>query len=195
MNKLPFDPPQLENFVEASWIEHYFSNKECDTIIDLFKKKQSLQAQVSDEGIHVPELRKSMVCAIEPNNEEYQGLIVKLAQLAIQVNAQKYQFELSGIYEPLQIAKYGVNDLFDWHSDFSMGDASTRKLSLSVQLSSPSDYEGGDLQIMKNTQVINTPRTRGTVIIFPSFVQHRVTPITNGERMSFVAWIAGPHFK
>ncbi|MCO6360316.1 2OG-Fe(II) oxygenase [Roseivirga pacifica] len=193
--KLPFNPPQLSQFMDACWVESYFTKDEVALILKAYENKVKSAAQVADEGLDMPDLRKSTVTFLEPDDAEYAPIIHKLAQLAIQVNQQRYAFDLSGIYEPLQIAQYDSNDFFDWHTDFSNGQASTRKLSLSVQLSEPSSYEGGDLQFKINTNEINAPKSLGTVVIFPSFIQHRVTPITSGSRKSLVAWITGPHFK
>ncbi|WP_422356196.1 2OG-Fe(II) oxygenase [Roseivirga pacifica] len=193
--KLPFNPPQLSQFMDACWVESYFTKDEVALILKAYESKVKSAAQVADEGLDMPDLRKSTVTFLEPDDAEYAPIIHKLAQLAIQVNQQRYTFDLSGIYEPLQIAQYDSDDFFDWHTDFSNGQASTRKLSLSVQLSEPSSYEGGDLQFKVNTNEINAPKSLGTVVIFPSFIQHRVTPITSGSRKSLVAWITGPHFK
>lgn len=193
--KLPFNPPQLSQFMDACWVESYFTKDEVELILKAYESKVKSAAQVADEGLDMPDLRKSTVAFLEPDDAEHAPIIHKLAQLAIQVNQQRYAFDLSGIYEPLQIAQYDSDDFFDWHTDFSNGQASTRKLSLSVQLSEPSSYEGGDLQFKINTNEINAPKSVGTVVIFPSFVQHRVTPIISGVRKSLVAWITGPPFK
>lgn len=195
-NQLPFLPPQLENYLDACWIEGYFNETELDLLNKLYNDSANKRgAEVSDQGIVQPDLRKSTVAFLEPNSEEARAVIQKLGQLAIQINAQRYKFELLGFYEPLQIAEYGNGDFFDWHSDFSAGSASTRKLSLSIQLSDPEKYEGGNLQFQINTNHVNAPRTKGTVIIFPSFVLHRVTPIIRGSRRSLVGWVTGMPFK
>ncbi|MGB0178111.1 MAG: 2OG-Fe(II) oxygenase, partial [Owenweeksia sp.] len=83
----------------------------------------------------------------------------------------------------------------DWHMDFGAGEISHRKLSMTVQLSDPADYEGGDLEFMINQKVVTAPRTRGTVIVFPSFILHRVTPVTKGVRHSVVGWVSGTPFR
>ena len=73
-----------------------------------------------------------------------------------------------------------------------------RKLSLTVNLSDPTEYYGGDVEFLGMMGgVVNNPdlRKRGTVIAFPSFVKHRVTKITGGERFSLVVWIVGEPFK
>ncbi len=195
-HQLPFIPPQLDQYVDSCWSERYFNEEEVAELSGIFDASNNRsEAEVSDGGVIMPDLRKSTVAFIEPNEAESLPLINKLAQLAIQVNAERYRFDLMGFYESIQIAEYGKGDFFDWHSDFSVGHASTRKLSLSVQLSDPDDYEGGDLEFMINTNHVKAPRTKGTVIIFPSFIIHRVTPITSGKRRSMVGWVTGVPFR
>jgi PKHD-type hydroxylase len=75
--------------------------------------------------------------------------------------------------------------------DFGAGEISHRKLSLTVQLSDPNDYEGGKLQFMIDRHVDDAPAQRGTVIVFPLFVMHRVTPVERGVRRSIVGWVSG----
>ena len=75
------------------------------------------------------------------------------------------------------------------------GHGKPRKLSLSVQLTDPSQYEGCDLQFQVSDKVGVAPRKRGTVIAFPSFFLHRVTPIISGTRKALVAWATGPEFR
>ena len=91
--------------------------------------------------------------------------------------------------------RYGSEDHFDWHLDFGPGAISERKLSITVQLSDEDAYEGGDLEFMVNKEYVKAPREQGTVIVFPSFIMHRVTPVTKGTRESIVGWIAGPPFR
>ena len=195
-HKLPFLPPVLDHYMDSCWIENYFTAAEVDALTEIYKNSQNKKvAEVSSEGLIKEDLRKSTVTFLEPNDPAHAPFINKLAQLAIQVNFERYRFDLMGFYEPIQIAEYGEGDFFDWHSDFSVGPASTRKLSLSVQLSHGDEYEGGDLEFMINTDHVKAPRTKGAVVIFPSFVLHRVTPITAGTRRSMVGWVTGMPFR
>lgn len=98
-------------------------------------------------------------------------------------------------HEELQLAKYSDRGFFDWHLDFGAGEISARKLSMTIQLSDPNDYEGGDLRFMINKEIVNAPKEKGTIIIFPSFIMHRVTPITKGTRQSIVGWVSGPPYR
>lgn len=86
---------------------------------------------------------------------------------------------------------------YDWHHDVDWNNPSglDRKLSVTVQLSDPSEYEGGDFQFMEVEQPSEEAKTKGTVLMFPSYLQHRVTPVTDGVRKSLVLWFTGPRWQ
>ena len=154
-----------------------------------------MKASLSDGGErHEEQLRKSSVMAVTPS-QKTQWIFDRMTMIALQCNNERYGFSLNGFYEPLQLAEYVEGDFFDWHLDFGVGENSNRKLSISVQLSDPSAYEGGTLQFMINNKTIDAPREQGTIIIFPSFIMHRVTPVTKGTRRSIVAWVSGPPYR
>ena len=81
---------------------------------------------------------------------------------------------------------------YDWHLDVGKDDISRRKLSAVVLLSDPSEFDGGELQIMTSKDPKTVPLKRGSIVFFPSFLLHRVTPVTRGERRSLVFWVEGP---
>ena len=70
-----------------------------------------------------------------------------------------------------------------------------RKLSISIQLTNPEDYEGGELYLYNDDKGNLMDKTQGTLIIFPSYVLHEVMPVTKGERNSLVTWVTGKQFK
>jgi PKHD-type hydroxylase len=112
------------------------------------------------------------------------------------LNDKVWQFDLRGFSEDFQYTVYHGSEggHYDWHVD--LGDlAKLRKLSLSLQLTDASAYEGCELQIHDGRRVETAPRERGTVIVFPSYVLHRVTPITRGIRKAVVVWTTGPKFR
>lgn len=187
---LPQNPSFTEFIVCQGLLPH-----ELDRIESLWDDGEGQQAEVSggDEN-YVEELRKSAVIPLHPE-EKHRWIFDRIGQLATQVNMQHYAFDTLGIDEPLQLAEYGVEDFFQWHLDFGPGESSNRKLSLTVQLSDPDNYEGGALQFMVNDKIIDAPRERGTIVIFPSFVLHRVEPVTKGKRRSLVGWISGPPYR
>ena len=83
---------------------------------------------------------------------------------------------------------------YDWHADLGPG-ISNRKLSCVLQLSDPDEYEGGDLQINPGGTILNVPRELGLLCFFPSFLLHRVTPLTGGVRKSLVTWLCGANLR
>lgn len=161
----------------------------------MWNTENSTHAKLSGDQENSPHenIRKSKVISITPTHED-DWIFKRLHELAQQCNSQAYRFNISGFYEPLQLAQYEKSDFFDWHLDFGVGEASTRKLSITVQLSEPDSYEGGQLQFKVNNQVIDAPNQVGTAIIFPSFITHRVSTITSGKRRSLVGWVSGNHF-
>jgi PKHD-type hydroxylase len=98
--------------------------------------------------------------------------------------------------EPIQLACYDAREagFFKWHADTVPSDM-TRKISISVPLSDPAEYDGGSLELNQGTSIITVEQLAGVPIIFPSWLIHRVTPVTRGRRYSLVAWIRGPNWR
>ncbi len=135
------------------------------------------------------------------NDPASKWLYETLVALVVPINFQVFGFEIEGI-ESLQYTIYDEGgDHYGWHMDGVTGAAlgkggKSRKLSLSIQLSAPDSYEGGDLEFMiGSTKPSFAPRQKGAVILFPSFVLHRVLPVTRGRRVSLVAWFQGPRYR
>ena len=101
-----------------------------------------------------------------------------------------YDYEITEA-EDLQFAAYNVGDFYVLHKD--VDEENNRVLSVTVQLSKPSEYEGGDLVFDYDRHPME--KTRGTIIIFPSNLYHEVTPVTKGERYSLVQWFKGQKIK
>ena len=70
-----------------------------------------------------------------------------------------------------------------------------RKLSFTMQLSDPADYNGGELRIKHGSEPDIARKNRGAITFFPSYVMHEVTPVTRGTRKSIVGWVTGPHWR
>ncbi len=88
---------------------------------------------------------------------------------------------------------------YDGHQDmdFINDKFADRKLSVVIQLSDGSEYEGGDFLFEFNTDIhkVEGFRTKGSILVFPSFLKHKVEKVTNGTRNSLVSWVVGPNFK
>jgi PKHD-type hydroxylase len=99
--------------------------------------------------------------------------------------------------EPVQIAKYEPGAHYTWHTDTSLFDRSLdtqRKVSVVVMLSDPANYVGGGLEFCPESPK-PVPNLQGSVYVFPSLVEHRVVPVTEGVRYSLAGWCRGPAFK
>ena len=120
----------------------------------------------------------------------------RMAELVLAMNERFYRYDLHGL-ENFQYTVYhgAAGGHYDWHIDNGEHTDQPRKLSLSLQLSDARDYDGCDLEVWGRSQVDVAPRTRGTLIAFPSYALHRVTPITRGVRKSLVCWVSGPEFR
>jgi len=115
-----------------------------------------------------------------------------------------WKFDIEQI-EVIQFTKYKLNQFYDWHTDCSEnltqninGRQLHRKISMVVSLNDSSEYKGGEFQIQTvktPTHIIDVLKEAGSVIVFPSYIHHRVTPVLKGERYSLVAWFLGPAFK
>jgi len=182
-------------FVDYMWYNGLFKEEEVETIRSLWQPDQTIDAKVNtgDQDIAKETLRKSEIMFIKPGGNEW--IYDRLSNACIQANTGRYKFDITGFQTELQLASYGIKHFFDWHMDFGSGDLSNRKLSITVQLSDPDEYEGGELQFMINQTVFTATKEKGTAIIFPSFALHRVTPITKGCRKSIVGWISGPPYR
>lgn len=92
------------------------------------------------------------------------------------------------MHEMPRLLCYDIGGHFDWHVDGAPSRAGGRLLTLSLQLSAPSAYCGGDLLVKVNGAVASAPREQGNVSAFPVHLTHRVTPVEQGRRMALVAW-------
>ena len=113
-------------------------------------------------------------------------------------NKQQWEYDLNTILG-VQVSKYEAPDgHYRWHSDYGTSQNSdyTRKLSASLLVTDPSEYEGGDLEFIDyHGNNVFAPKQKGSIIVFDSRVPHRVTPVTKGLRYSLVTWMYGPKLK
>ena len=145
--------------------------------------------------------RKSSIKWI-PQNEQWDWLYHKLMQLALVANKELWEFDLQSASQQIQYTEYNSNELgkYEWHQDIGPNEASSRKISITVQLSDDTEYDGGDLCFWNggpslDENVDYAPKSVGNVVIFPSYLVHSVKPVTRGIRKSFVIWIGGNTFR
>ena len=163
-----------------------------DTIIkDIDKdwKDASIVSGFSDA--YHSEIRTNTEQRVKDNSS-----IIRVIGLIDTMNRDFWNFELKGVdimTDHPSIFRYKKGQKFDWHFDVTHVQP-TRKLGFSLQLSHSKDYEGGDLEIFGCDPDLKF-RDRGALIVFPSYVWHRVTPVTKGERTAMVGWIHGHTFQ
>ena len=118
-------------------------------------------------------------------------------EVANELSGQMFDIER---VEDIQVTKYKQGCFYEFHTDsysshhFKDSHGKVRKLSMTVQLND--DYEGGEFQVARccrgKLQIETMEKAKGTVIVFPSSLEHRVKKVTSGERYSLVAWFKGP---
>jgi len=181
------------------WFEKGFSSEELAEIEKLVAGIDFVRAQTQaeDNGLTETEYRKSNVKWL-PMTEQYKWIYDKIGDMAYEANQNLYHFDLHSMPEQIQYTEYYDHEKghYDWHMDTGYGNLSQRKISVTVQLSDGDEYEGGDLQLWPGgIYPLVAPRGKGNVVIFPSFMMHRVTPVTRGTRKSFVLWLGGGHYR
>ena len=152
-----------------------------------------------------PEVRKTSIHFIEGNDNKVNELAWGFLREA---NKIQFNYELT-YFQAIQFAEYTQGSHYSWHQDDSGINESNeiRKLSLTLVLSNPDTFEGGELQFyngdkpmedmgeITGEQVKNDINSQGTVVVFDSRDWHRVTPVNKGIRHSIVCWTVGPNFR
>jgi PKHD-type hydroxylase len=172
------------------------SPDECDRIIAQVQAHQMKDAGLV-KGQTAHDIRRAEIGWLD-DIADMAWVMDRMIGHVARANREGFAFEISDFGESAQVARYGAERQghFDWHSDIGAGNwAAKRKLTVVLQISEPTDYEGGALELRPDSNVATTPRTRGLATIFPSFVLHRVTPVTAGTRWSLTLWAHGPAFR
>lgn len=152
--------------------------------------QQDVIQKVSDS------IRRSKIKWLYPNSNTT-WLYEKLMLCVDQANAALWGFNLHSAIDAIQYTEYHGNEQghYGWHMDVGPSPINHRKVSVTVQLSGPDEYEGGHFMLWNKNKPQILPRRLGEIIIFPSFLLHRVTPVTKGIRKSLVMWVGGGSYK
>lgn len=186
--------PLTVDYVENwAWRQGIFTPEELDAIIAIGNSTELYKA--STMGGQSDEFRNSFVSFLFPCTLT-NWIFERLAAEINEMNAQFFKFDLSSMDQGLQFTRYTApGGHYEWHTDRGYNMSVTRKLSLSVQLSDPNDYVGGEFEMMLGKDPQQVTKERGFTVFFPSYTVHRVRPVTQGTRYSLVAWISGPAFR
>lgn len=132
------------------------------------------------------------------DNQALPDVYGSVVNAALSVNNIHYKYNLSYI-EPLQYSVYESTNqgFYDIHCDNVFVRSSNgfmRKISFSILLNDPEEFEGGDLLFHTTTEPFKVSLKKNDMILFPSFVPHSVTPVIKGVRKTLVGWMCGPNF-
>lgn len=201
MSSLAYNwPLKNQTFGRFATVHGVFDNEEIRKIIELGESQISHQAKIRDksESVLNPDYRSTSVSWIPSTPTENQWLFQKLTDCIEQVNERFFQFELKYI-ENLQYSTYQVGDFYKEHDDMIDGTVDSRKLSFSLQLTNPEDYEGGELilniGLSENGNLTKADKQKGSITFFPSYTMHEVSKVVSGTRKALVGWVNGPRFR
>ena len=183
---LPVEPAL--SATEVVRIPRAFSRSECAAIIGLAEGRQRFADQFRDYG----EVRGASAVSWLPTSEAPAWLVERVSELLVDA-AGSFDFDISAPLEDFKLIRYRRGNRVPWHVDCGSGPASTRKLTLTALLSDPADFDGGVLTIAG--YVADLHGAVGDVVIFPSFLAHKVTTITRGNRHTLIAWAHGSRFR
>ena len=113
------------------------------------------------------------------------------------INKKYYRYDLRDVIE-FQLIKYHIGGNYNWHIDYGVAPDRrfVRKLSMTIQLSDPSNYEGGELQLVNYANnLVMMEKYLGRVLVFDAKIPHKVWPVTWGQRISLVGWANGPRLR
>ena len=188
-----FEPEIVNDFGVISSV---FSDYECDRIVEYGEQQKMSAAGVGGHRNVSKEVRDSSITWIHTNDESAAWIYRRVSDAIKEVNEQLFKFDLWGFLEALQFTRYDApGGKYDTHVDRFNGGMVVRKLSLSILLTNPSDFEGGDLDVWTSGKPASMVKQRGALVAFPSFILHAVKPVTKGTRHSLVGWVAGKPFK
>ena len=177
------------NYTIYRGMSYGFREKDFERLDDLVKQYDSMQAQIGSKVVE--EVRSSRITWLSSNV----WLKERLWRFAEEANRKNYGFDVTRACD-VQYTEYLAEQKghYDWHVDVHPqreGMVFDRKLSLTVQLTDPDEYEGGKFEIERQT-LPDWHTEKGTVLVFPSYIKHKVNPVTKGTRRSLVAWFEGP---
>ena len=175
-----------------------FSPKQCQMVID---KGMSLKKETASVGMGKPE-----GSGVDPEKrittiswipfKEMPEMYRDIEKTMLQANNNHFGFEGMRLTEVAQFTHYLTGGFYEWHMDNDVQgkhQPPVRKISMTLLLSPENEFEGGELEFMSKGK--RAKLKQGQAIFFASWLQHRVKPVTKGERYSLVMWFGGPPFK
>ena len=192
----PTEPIWKSYIVETN--QPIFTPKQCQMVID---KGMSLKKETAGVGMGNPkgggvDTKKRITTISWIPFKDMPEMYKDIEATMLKANNNHFGFEGMRLTEPGQFTHYLTGGFYNWHMDNDVAgkhQPPVRKISMTLLLSDPSTFEGGELEIMSKGKTAKLKQ--GQAIFFASWLQHRVKPVTKGERKSLVMWFGGPSFK
>jgi PKHD-type hydroxylase len=194
--------PKKPKFQNSSWafkldkvnlyayLNDAFTKEECEKIIKIARNKGLVKGKTMGKS----DVRKSKLSWLY-SCDDMEWVFRRVTDIILNLNERYFGFDIFGLNEGFQFTNYKApSDKYGKHIDRAL-DFVVRKLSVSIQLTDPKEYEGGELYLYNSDKGDLMDKTQGTLIMFPSYVLHEVMPVTKGERNSLVTWVTGNQFK
>ena len=182
----------------ANTVAPIFTPEQCQDIINTGHQQKAEKAKVGHkdekEGKHDTKKRITTISWIP--FKDMPEMYRDIERTMLQANNNHFGFEGMRLTEPGQFTHYLTGGFYEWHMDNDVTgkhQPPVRKISMTLLLSDPSTFEGGELEFMSKGKTAKLKQ--GQAIFFASWLQHRVKPVTKGERYSLVMWFGGPSFK
>ena len=174
------------------------SAEECALLQQAVSDQEPVSAGVGLSDRQEADIRRADLRWL-PADDDNAWLYDRLDSYVQLANSTVFGFDVVGFEGPLQYTEYRPGQFFDWHQDIGPGNAGRRKLSVVCVLSHPDEHDGGQLELpggllgpAPGVEEVLAKPPQGTLVLFPSYQLHRVTPVTRGLRRSLVAWVVGP---
>ena len=191
----PTEPLWKSYIVETT--EPIFTPKQCQLVID---KGMSLKKEEAKVGMNRPDggldTKKRITTISWIPFKDMPEMYRDIEKTMLQANNNHFGFDGMRLTEIAQFTHYLTGGFYDWHMDndvLGKHQPPVRKISMTLLLSDPATFEGGELEFMSKGK--KAKLKQGQAIFFASWLQHRVKPVTKGERKSLVMWFGGPPFK
>ena len=194
---IPTEPRWKSYLVQTT--EPIFTPEQCQMIINAGRSEPRKNAEVGNEqgvkgGVYDTKTRTSHISWIpfKKMPEMYKQLELVMKK----TNGNHFGFDGMCINEMAQYTEYPEGGFYDWHTDNEVNCANeppVRKISMTCLLSPEHEFQGGDLELMKEGKIAKIKQ--GHAIFFASFIRHRVKPVIRGNRKSLVMWFGGTPFK
>ena len=183
-----------------SWIVEtknpLFTPEQCQMAIDAGRRQRPQKAQVGMGKPGGVDTKKRTTTISWIPFKEMQPMYDQINEFIQKANRNHFGFEDIQITEQAQFTEYPEGGFYDWHMDTDVNmqhEPPVRKISMTLLLSPENQFEGGDLELMAPGKRVKLKQ--GHAIIFASFLNHRVAPVTRGVRQSLVMWFGGEPFK